>query len=175
MPTLTLSPIASADLDELLAFELVNRAYFEANINARPQAYYTPDGVSAAIGEAVNDARKGKAFQYLVRNERGELVARANLTQVKRAHFHSAELGYRVAGAETGKGIASEAVRLVLLKAFHEHGLVRVEATARPENIGSVQVLRRNGFVQFGRSTRSFELGGAWFDRLYFERHDQAG
>ncbi|MBV8123154.1 MAG: insulinase family protein [Paucibacter sp.] len=50
MPTLTLSPIASADLDELLAFELVNRAYFEANINARPQAYYTPDGVGAGIG-----------------------------------------------------------------------------------------------------------------------------
>ncbi|PTT79559.1 N-acetyltransferase, partial [Pelomonas sp. HMWF004] len=31
--------------------------------------------------------------------------------------------------------------------------------------------LQRNGFQQFGRSTRSFELGGVWHDCLHFERH----
>jgi RimJ/RimL family protein N-acetyltransferase len=44
---------------------------------------------------------------------------------------------------------------------------------ARPcaGNLGSVRVLLRNGFVQFGHSRNSFELGGLWYDRLHFERH----
>ena len=69
-----------------------------------------------------------------------------------------------------GRGVASEAVRLVLAQAFGVHGLVRLEATARPENLGSVRVLTRNGFSVYGRSTRSLELGGAWWDLLHFER-----
>jgi len=44
----------------------------------------------------------------------------------------------------------------------------RIEAIARPENQGSVRVLERNGFQQFGHSRHSFELGGQWFDRLLF-------
>ena len=60
---------------------------------------------------------------------------------------------------------------LCLAQAFGAHGLWRVEAVARPENLGSIRVLERNGFTAFGRSRRSFELNGQWFDRLYFERH----
>jgi ribosomal-protein-alanine N-acetyltransferase len=51
---------------------------------------------------------------------------------------------------------------------------VRVEATTRPENVGSTQVLLRNAFTQFGRSTRSFQLAGAWYDLLYFEKRADA-
>ena len=60
---------------------------------------------------------------------------------------------------------------LCLEQAFGTHGLGRIEAVARPENKGSIRVLERNGFRQFGRSRRSFELGGEWYDRLLFERH----
>jgi ribosomal-protein-alanine N-acetyltransferase len=52
--------------------------------------------------------------------------------------------------------------------------LARIEATARPENEGSVRVLERNAFSPYGRSTRSFELSGAWYDLLHFERHADA-
>lgn len=98
------------------------------------------------------------------------LVGRANLTRVRRAHFHSAELGYRIALAAGGRGYASLAVARLLDKAFTELKLQRIEATARPENIGSCKVLDRNGFRQFGRSTRSFELGGSWYDLNHYER-----
>ena len=60
-------------------------------------------------------------------------------------------------------------MRLVLGKAFGELGLIRVEAKARAGNAGSIKVLQRNGFTEFGRSTRSFQLDGEWEDMLYFE------
>jgi [ribosomal protein S5]-alanine N-acetyltransferase len=167
---LSLAPPKPADLHELLAFELKNRAFFEQHINARPVDFYCEVGVSNAIAAAERDANEDKAYQYIVRDDSNELIARVNLTRVRRAHFHSAELGYRVAQAHVGKGYAREAVRLALEKAFNDHRLVRIEATSRPENIGSVKVLTHNGFTQFGRSRKSVELGGVWYDLLHFEK-----
>jgi ribosomal-protein-alanine N-acetyltransferase len=157
--------------DELLRFETDNRAFFAARINSRPASFYSLEGVDAAIALAEREAAEDKGYQFLVRTVAGELVGRVNLIGVKRAHFQMAELGYRMAESACGRGYASEAVRLVLAKAFGELGLMRVEANARVGNGGSVKVLLRNGFRQFGHSLRSFELGGAWHDRLHFERH----
>ena len=168
---LQLRPPAAADADELLDFELRNRAFFEAHINARPSAYYSADGVRAAIETARREAEDDKGYQFLLRDAAGTLVGRVNLSRVRRAHFHSAELGYRIAEAAQGQGFAREGVRQVLALAFAELRLRRVEATARDGNEGSARELLRNGFSAFGRSRRSFELGGSWHDLLHCERH----
>ena len=127
--------------------------------------------MAEAIAEASTDADGDLGYQFLLKEEDGRIVARANLSAVKRAHFQSAVLGYRVAQAACGKGVASEAVRQVLGIAFGELGLVRVEADVRIDNAASARVLLRNGFVQFGHSRRSFEMKGVWYDRLHFECH----
>lgn len=170
MHPIRLLPPSPEDRDDLLAFEVRNRSFFEANINARPVEYYMPGGVDAAIASATEDARLDRAYQYLIRDANGALVGRVNLTRVRRAHFHSAELGYRIGEAETGKGYARAAVRQVVATAFSALGLVRIEATSRPENVGSTRILLGAGFVQYGRSSQSFELGGVWYDLLHFER-----
>jgi [ribosomal protein S5]-alanine N-acetyltransferase len=146
-------------------------AVFSRRINARPTSYYAEGGVEAAIAAAVADASADKAYQFIARNAAQELVARVNLTRVRREHFHSAELGYRVAETHNGKGYASEAVRVALGFAFDEMGLHRVEATARVGNPASAKVLLRHGFREFGRSTRSFQLANAWHDLQHFELH----
>jgi [ribosomal protein S5]-alanine N-acetyltransferase len=166
---LSLQPPVLNDTDELLAFEMRHREFFERNINARAANFYSESGVKQAIADAMRDAESGSAYQYLIRDSFGTLVGRVNLTRVRRAHFHSAELGYRVGENFSGKGHATEAVRQVIERAFGEHRLMRLEATARPENEGSVKVLSRNGFSKFGQSTRSFELAGRWCDLLHFE------
>lgn len=174
MDTIALVPPSHADLDALLAFELENRAFFEARINARPPAYYSPEGLASAIGTAINDAARDRGYQFLVKSAAGDLLGRVNLSGIRRAHFHSGMLGYRIGQSAGGRGIASEAVRQVLEIAFGRLGLKRIEADASVENAGSMRVLERNGFVQYGRSRRSFELQGTWYDRLHFERHADA-
>lgn len=170
MTILYLHPPRPQDRDELYRFETENRAYFESMINSRPASYYSPEGVAAAIEAAEREAQADQAYQFLMRDAAGLLVGRINLVQVKRKHFHSASLGYRVAQSQGGKGYGQAAVGQILVKA-RELGLRRLEAHVRPENIGSCKVLQRNGFLEFGRSRRSMELGGTWFDVLYFERH----
>lgn len=168
---LTLQAITERDVGDLRRFELTNRRFFESRINARPSNYYDGGGVEAAIAEAIRDAAEDRGYQYLIRDPGGALVGRVNLSHVRRQHFHSCELGYRIGEAENGKGYASAAVRLVLAQALGPLGLMRVESRARADNIGSVRVLERNGFSQFGRSRRSFEIHGEWFDVLCFEAH----
>ncbi|PTT85987.1 N-acetyltransferase, partial [Pelomonas sp. HMWF004] len=45
MPALELTPPTLDCADELLRFETDNRAFFEARINSRAAAYYSPNGV----------------------------------------------------------------------------------------------------------------------------------
>ncbi|MCX7221322.1 GNAT family N-acetyltransferase [Undibacterium sp.] len=170
LPTLTIHPPTLSDLDDLYAFEMRNRLYFEHWINARPADYYSLEGVALAIQSAQQDAAKDSAYQYLVR-ENGLLLARVNLTQVKRPHHRQASLGYRVAQEHNGRGVAKAAVRLALQQAFTELDLWRIEACARPENLASVKVLLANDFAQFGHSKRCFQLGATWYDLLHFEVH----
>jgi ribosomal-protein-alanine N-acetyltransferase len=170
-PTLTLSPPRPEDADDLLAFERDNRAFFERWINARPTAFYSAEGVAAAIAKAQADAVADQGFQYLARDAQGVLVGRVNLHQLRREPFHCATLGYRVGAAFGGRGVAQAMVRQLLPLAFQGHGLKRLEATARPDNLGSVRVLQRSGFVQFGHARRCLELHGVWHDLLHFEAH----
>ena len=170
MSGIAIRPVVAADASALLRFELEHRAYFERWVNARDPSYYCELGVFAAIAGAEAARANGQAFQYLIVDD-GRIVGRVNLTAVRRAHYQSAELGYRIGEHDGGRGVASRAVALCLAEAFGPLGLGRIEAVARPVNQGSIRVLERNGFVQFGHSRRSFELGGEWFDRLLFERH----
>ena len=170
MSDIAIRPVVVADAAALLRFELAHRAYFESWVNARDPSYYSEQGVAAAIAAAETARVNDQAFQYLV-VEGARIVGRVNLTAVRRTHYQSAELGYRIGEHDGGRGIASRAVALCLDEAFGRHALRRIEAVARPVNKGSIRVLERNGFRQFGHSRASFELGGQWFDRLLFERH----
>lgn len=165
---------AHGDIDALLAFELDNRAFFEARINARPASYYSREGVGLAVAQAMADAFADTGYQFLALDETGRIIGRVNLSLVKRAHFHSAVLGYRIGQAFCGQGHAGEAVRQLLEIAFGRLRLQRIEADCRIDNLASARVLTRNGFVQFGHSRRSVEHGGLWYDRLHFERHAPA-
>ena len=171
--TLRIRPLAAGDAEALLRFELAHRAYFERWVNARDPKFYSAQGVVAAIAAAESARANDQGFQYLV-VEDDRIVGRVNLSAVRRAHFQCADLGYRIGEHDGGRGVASRAVALCLAEAFGTLGLRRIEAVARPENKGSVRVLERNGFRQFGHSRRSFELGGTWFDRLLFECHRDA-
>jgi len=174
MHELSLTQVQLHDAEELLSFEMSNRMFFEQHINARPTDYYSLAGVRSAIETARREAAEDKAYQFLVRDGAGALVGRANLTRVRRAHFHSAELGYRIAQHACGNGYARQAVCQLSALAFGQLGLKRLEATARPENVGSSRVLARNGFTAFGRSTKSFELAGVWYDLVHYERRADA-
>ena len=175
-PPLTAEPLhirppTLEDAAALLAFELENRAWFERWVHPRDPEFYRLESLRATLEQAAQERRSDRSYQYLALAEDGRIVGRVNLRHVRRPHFRSAELGYRIGEREAGRGFASADVALCLREAFGPLGLWRIEATARPMNRASIRVLERSGFTAWGRSTRCVEFDGQWFDLIHFELH----
>jgi ribosomal-protein-alanine N-acetyltransferase len=80
------------------------------------------------------------------------IAGQITLSQIFRKSFQNAYLGYQLFSGFTGNGFMTEAVGLVLRKAFIDLELHRIEANVQPENKSSIAVLRRNGFTKDGFS-----------------------
>ena len=61
-----------------------------------------------------------------------------------------AELGYIVAPAARGRGVATAAIRLLTDWGFTERGLLRLELLISVDNVASIRVAERAGYVKEG-------------------------
>jgi len=115
-------------------------------------------------------ANESKANEYLLicRNADGAICGTANLSQIFRRSFQNCYLGYYLFEKFTGQGLMTEAVELVLRFAFKDLKLHRVEANVQPENLPSINVLRRCGFTKEGFSRKYLKIAGRWRDHERF-------
>jgi ribosomal-protein-alanine N-acetyltransferase len=100
----------------------------------------------------------------------GAIAGTIALSNIVRGPFDSANVGYWVASASQGRGLATRAVAEILRFAFDELGLHRVEAGTLVDNVASQRVLERNGFTRIGLARRYLRIAGEWRDHVLFER-----
>lgn len=140
---ITLVPLCEADAPALFAFEVENRAWFEAWVGPRPDTYWEQSSLARIIRAQVED---GEAMFLIKRGD--EILGRLNLTA---ADGGVAQLGYRVGQRHVGQGVASAAVMLAV-DAARPFGLWALEARAAENNPASKRVLEKNGFMPTGTS-----------------------
>ena len=87
-----------------------------------------------------------------------------NLSQIFHGGFRSAYLGYYVGARYANRGYMTEALQMTLKYAFEDLKLHRLEANIQPQNIASIALVRRAGFVKEGFSRRYLKIGGRWRD-----------
>ena len=100
----------------------------------------------------------------ICRIEDDAIVGTVNLSQIFRGGFQNAYLGYYVGERYAGQGYMTEALRLMLRYAFLELKLHRLEANIQPDNVASIALVRRAGFVREGYSRRYLKICGRWRD-----------
>jgi RimJ/RimL family protein N-acetyltransferase len=83
---------------------------------------------------------------------------------------HNGEIGYMLCKEYWGHGIASEAVSLISDYAFNRLNLHKVEAGVIEGNIGSIKVLEKNGFKEYGRIPDDYYLEGKYHNVIRFYR-----
>jgi ribosomal-protein-alanine N-acetyltransferase len=98
------------------------------------------------------------------RRDDGAIVGVINVSEIVRAAFQSAYLGYYAFRPHAGRGYMTEGLALVLRHAFREIGLHRLEANIQPENHPSRHLVRGLGFRKEGFSPRYLKIGGRWRD-----------
>jgi len=77
-------------------------------------------------------------------------------------------IGYAFAKAHWGKGIGTEAARLVTDFGFKQLNLHRIEATIEPDNLRSQRVSEKLGMTYEGRMRDNFLVGEEWRDALLY-------
>lgn len=103
---------------------------------------------------------KGLAFQWVVIDNMSQAVAG---TISCRPSKHAADFGYFLGRQWWGRGLGSEASRLVIAWLAEQPGIHRIWATADADNLRSRRVLERTGLVLEGvlkRSTVRPNIGG---------------
>ena len=79
-----------------------------------------------------------------------------------------AEIGYSLHPDWQGRGLASEALQLVLGYAFTELGLRRLEADIDPRNLPSCHLVERFGFVREGLLRERWHVNGEICDSAIY-------
>ena len=101
---------------------------------------------------------------FVCRLEGGGIVGSINLSQIYGGGFRSAYLGYYIGEQFAGRGYMTEALQLMLRYAFADLKLHRLEANIQPENVASLRLVKRAGFVCEGYSRRYLKVCGRWRD-----------
>lgn len=115
------------------------------------------------------DARDDKAYALFVfRDDDDALVGGVTLSNVRRGVAQTASLGYWAGERFAGKGYITAAVRAVVLYAFDDLDLHRVEAACQPDNLASRRVLEKAGFTHEGQARAYLKINGQWRDHLLF-------
>ena len=98
-------------------------------------------------------------------------LGQIHLSQIARAPFCNALLGYSIDAAHEGRGLMREALDAALADAFGARiGLHRVQANVRPENVRSLALLERLGFEREGLAREYLFIDGAWRDHVLTAR-----
>ena len=79
-----------------------------------------------------------------------------------------AEVGYSLHPDWQGRGLASEALQLVLGYVFNELGLRRIEADIDPRNLPSCRLVERFGFVREGLLRERWHVNGETCDSAIY-------
>ncbi len=130
----------------------------------------TPDEAERFIDKAsrVLPATPDSWYQRAIRlRDGGELIGDLGV------HFGSdehapVEIGISLAPAWQGKGLASQALELVLGYVFDSLGRHRVIGSVDPRNAASIRLLERAGMRREAHFRQSLWLGGEWVDDMVF-------
>jgi [ribosomal protein S5]-alanine N-acetyltransferase len=162
-------PIRVEDAGPLAALYRDNRSYLEPFEPTRRDEYFTAAGQATRLAGMLAEQEQGRTQPYAIEVD-DDLAGRITVSNLARGPFCSGSLGYWVAAAHAGRGVATSAVRSVVEECFARHGLHRLEAATLLGNLASQAVLRRNGFTLIGHAPRYLEIAGRWRDHLLFQR-----
>ncbi|KPF79021.1 GNAT family N-acetyltransferase [Novosphingobium sp. AAP93] len=151
---LLLRPVRADDIDALHA------------IMRQPQAmayWSTPPhstlAETADLLDAMISIPSGEGEDFVI-EFKGRLIGKAGL-------YRFPDIGYLLDPAFWGRGLATEALRAVISRAFEVHRLPRIQADVDPRNAASLRLLARLGFRETHRQARTWLVGGEWCDSVY--------
>jgi ribosomal-protein-alanine N-acetyltransferase len=159
----TVRPWSLRDVDALLRH--ANNAHVARQLRDRFPHPYSRPSARAFVTHAASAASTNLAIDV-----DGESVGGIGWVSGTDIERFSAEVGYWLGEDYWGRGIATDALRLVTTHAFESDGLLRMFALPFADNAGSIRVLEKAGYELEGRLRSSAVKFGRARDQLLYAR-----
>jgi len=161
--------LSDSNAQQLLDFEVRNRAFFDRFTITRPDAFFTLERQAEKIKQAANAWENDGMYRFgIFLNETDELIGTIALSDILRGGIQSCYVGYSLDEVHNGKGYATEALGLIVKFGFEELKLHRIEAGVMPRNVASQRVLEKCGFVREGLARKNVNINGKWEDHYSY-------
>ena len=163
-------PLELGDAARLAALYDRNRDFLRPYEPERHDRFFTAEGQRERAAQALDAAREGTLFCYLIVDGSGGIAGTIALSNVVRGASQSATVSYWVDRDRNGEGLATGALAHVVALARAELRLHQLLAPVQIENLASQRVLLKNGFEQIGVVRGFLHVGGAWRDHILYQR-----
>lgn len=134
----------------------------------RPPAASIDDAISHI--DLIKDAianNQGITWGIHLKSDPQRLIGSIGFWRIMKEHYR-AEIGYVLHPGFHGKGIMSEAMDVVLQYGFETMGLHSVEANVNPNNLASIGLLKKAGFVREGYFKENYYYNGKFYDSAIY-------
>lgn len=148
---------------------VANKGFFDPWEPDSSKELYSLPGQVRDLEQREKDWAADRRYSFLIAAPNNECIGGVVLSNVIRGALQSANIGYYVAEAHNGRGVATDAVRQTVRFAFEEANLHRVEAGVMPHNPRSMRVLEKVGFTRIGFAPHYLRLHGEWRDHYLFQ------
>ncbi|PSN18197.1 30S ribosomal protein S5 alanine N-acetyltransferase [filamentous cyanobacterium CCP5] len=156
------------DIDSIIRYFTVNRAYLEPFEPQRPNNFLTRAYWQAELEARRIDAVMGRSLKLFIftQSDPKQAIGVINFNNMIWGAFQAATLGYSLAAAHQGQGYMVEAGARLIRYGFEVLNLHRIMANYMPHNQRSAKVLKRLGFEVEGQARRYLFINGKWQDHV---------
>jgi ribosomal-protein-serine acetyltransferase len=126
----------------------------------------TTEKAQAHIAGAAGRAERDEVLEWYLFAD-GVMCGAVRLNKIELAN-RKVSIAYLLDEAHQGRGIATLALEAFLAYCFGDLGMNRVELTAATDNLRSVRLVERVGFVREGLLRQAEWLGGAFVDHYVY-------
>lgn len=154
----------------LLTFQNANRDFFSRWEPKRHDNFYTLAFQQQVLYAEFQASLKGSYLRYyLFRKETPEnIIGTISFSHISLGEDRSCHIGYKLDEAFNGCGYAKEALELLLSELHQDLRVHRVEADIMPQNLPSIHLAERLGFIYEGIAHSSHQINGRFEDHLRY-------
>lgn len=164
-----LRTLVEADAASLAKLLTENKYFWSTYEPLHRPEFYTVEAQRRKIVESLMLLAEKREFSFgIFAKGTSQLIGHISLYAVKRLPYSSAFVGYSMDERFAGRGIATAATRAIVLFAFNQVGVHRVEAYVAPKNDASIRVLEKAGFVREGLLRKLLYINGEWVDHYMY-------
>ena len=154
----------------VLEFYKNNRKIFEPLEPPKDENFYTEKYQGKLLSAELKNFLAGKSVRFFVfaKDCPNEIIGTISFNAINRGAFHNCQIGYKFDKNKLHRGYATESVKKAVQIAIDEMNIHRIEAYILPDNIASVNLAKKVGFISEGMAFKYARLASGWHDHLRY-------